>query len=90
MKLSEAYLSDATLRRIFTWLTKIQAGRKFGSIPIAWYQAHQCACIDILKENGADVVRCKFGHIQTQVSGKWHTVMSAIDLWQKADIRARR
>lgn len=81
---------EVMLARVFSWLTRCGAGRKFGSLPIGWYQSHQCHCIDILKEQGADVVRSKLGNVQTLRDGKWQTVISTIELFQQADNRTRK
>lgn len=89
--LENIWNDDNKLRRVFSWLTRIQAGRKFGSLPIGWYQSHQCACIDKLKELcGMAPLRCKLGHIQFKDnSGKWQTAISAISLFQHADNKTR-
>lgn len=90
LNLAEVWNNEAMLARAFSWLTKIGAGRKFGSLPIGWYQLHQCACLDILRPIvGANPVRCKFGKIQFQSAGKWVAVMSTAELFQQADNKAR-
>lgn len=91
MTIEKGNSSDAYLKRAFTWLTRTGAGRKFGSLPIGWYQMHQMAALNILEQRCDGLnVRCKQGHIQAKQGGTWHTVMSAIELFQSADSRARK
>ena len=42
--------SDDARARAFRWLTRIGAGRHFPGMPIGWYQQHQCAALEILKQ----------------------------------------
>lgn len=81
----EAQTEDRQIERLFAWLTRNGIGRKFGSLPIGWYQAHQIAAINIIQDAGGDVVRVKHGTIQTLRDSKWQPVMSCIDAFQKAD-----
>jgi hypothetical protein len=92
MQLSNCFRNDEQLRKVFTWLTRIGAGRHFGNIPIAWYQAHQCHCIDILQEMAKDrELKAEQGFIKTlDDKGKWYRVISCNGLFQIADDRARK
>lgn len=47
--LANIWTDDNKLRAIFSWLTRIGAAPKFGTLPIAYYQADQCKAIDALK-----------------------------------------
>ena len=40
---------DVGLGKAFRWLTRTGAGRHFGSIPIGWYQIHQCHALDAIR-----------------------------------------
>lgn len=42
--------SEWALRKAFNWLTRTGAGRRFGSMPIGWYQQHQIAALDVLHD----------------------------------------
>lgn len=90
MRVSNAFESDATLRRVFSWLTRIGASPKFGSRPISWYQIHQCHAIDILKETNCESFRVRNGWIQGLRSGKWLSLMLPSTLFANADERSRR
>jgi hypothetical protein len=72
-------------------------GRKFGSLPIGWYQMHQCAALDVLTERLIAAqqpidapLRVKFGHVQARTTDGWRTLASVIEVFQTADNRARR
>lgn len=45
----EIWSDDTKLRRVFTWLTRIGAAPKFGTLPIVYYQQDQCDAIDALE-----------------------------------------
>ena len=103
MTLENIWGNETKLRNAFSWLTRIGAGRKFGSLPIGWYQQHQCACLDILKAEiqkrelpdciagdiGKVSLRCKFGNIQARCKSGWVTLLSSVDLFQQADTQCR-
>jgi hypothetical protein len=89
MKLEKAFNDDKKLRAIFSWLTRIGAAHKFGSLPIGWYQQHQCACIEYLTfVRGCQnkELRCRKGIIESQCpDGTWIAEISATALYSKAD-----
>ncbi len=89
LTLSTVWSDETMLKRVFSWLSRIGAGPKFGSRPIGWYQQHQCACIDILVELGADVVRCKAGTIQAWKNGRWVNMRSTDAIFHMADNKCR-
>lgn len=47
----EIWSDDNKLRNVFSWLTRIGAAHKFGSLPIGWYQQHQCNAIEYLEKH---------------------------------------
>ena len=90
MNLTKCFSHDKKLKSVFTWLTRIGAGRKFGSLPISWYQAHQCFCIDILREYADDSeIRYSGGYIQVKEMGAWYNVMEPKELFELADKKCR-
>jgi hypothetical protein len=94
---SNLFTDENALRAMFSWLSRIGAGRKFGSLPIGWYQMHQCAAIDYLeaqlKSAGLPTdseLRVRGGMIQVKVDGHWRkTLVSTITVFQSADNKAR-
>lgn len=69
------------LRRVFTWLTHNGMGPRFGSRSIAWYQAHQCAAIDILQVKAGrqahDPIaryRVRNGLVECQAAPGWNWI----------------
>ena len=40
---------DNALRQAFSWLTRIGAAPKYGSLPIVYYQQDQCKALDTLE-----------------------------------------
>lgn len=48
LTLDGIWTDDNKLRRIFSWLTRIGAAPKFGTLPIAYYQQDQCKAIDAI------------------------------------------
>lgn len=86
--LSGIWQDEMRLRRVFSWLTRIKAGVKFGCRPIGWYQNHQCKCIDILEarmEDSSDYLRCRKGIIQELNTGTWVDVISSDKLYREAN-----
>ena len=96
-------ISDAGLRRMFSWLTKSGIGRRFGSgIPIGWYQQHQMCAIDAIEDAARRKigmaarsfdVTAKGGEVYARVGGKrerWVRVGSTREFFDKADRCARR
>lgn len=81
MTLNNIWTDNNKLRLTFSWLTRIGAAPKFGTLPIAYYQHDQCAAIDkleaALKAHGltnAAELRCKGGLIQARGTERWVTV----------------
>ena len=44
------FRDEPALGKFFDWITQYGMGRYFGSLPIGWYQSHQCHVHDILCE----------------------------------------
>lgn len=93
---------DTSIRHAFSWLTRYGMGRKFGTVPVGWYQAHQCAALEVIEEaaraEGIPIaegweVRCKAGVVEVhngEKSGaRWQALMPAKDVFARADVRAR-
>lgn len=59
-------VSDAYLKRFFSWLTRIGAAPKFGSCNISHYQQRQCVALSWLEQSEAAgyPLRCRAGMIQ--------------------------
>lgn len=75
---------NCELGRAFVWLTRNGIGRKFGTLPIGWYQLHQCAALDYLAEQLASAqlpkdapLRVKLGNVQARTAQGWKTLCSA-------------
>lgn len=51
MKLTGIWTDDSKLRAVFSWLTRIGAAPKFGTLPIAYYQQDQCKAIETLEKS---------------------------------------
>jgi hypothetical protein len=45
----EIWRDDNKLRRVFSWMTRIGAAPKFGTLPIGYYQAEQVKAIEALE-----------------------------------------
>ena len=91
MNLRNVFGNDAKLKAFFSWLTRIGAGRKFGSLPIGWYQMHQCNCYDILKDMiGTNEYRFHGGYAQMLENGKWFNVILPSELFRQADVKTRK
>lgn len=76
-------VSDAYLKRFFSWLTRIGAAPKFGTCNIAHYQACQCAALRALENSKAAgfPLRCKGWMIQYKPTvGDWQDVINAHQL----------
>lgn len=87
LKLSEVWKDDRMLKRVFSWLSRIGAGPRFGSRPISWYQIHQCMCIDILKEAGIETPIVRNGVVKdATIKGPFILVG---ELYNQADKRSR-
>lgn len=80
MTLNGIWTNDNNLRAVFSWLTRIGAAPKFGTLPIAYYQGDQCKAIDkladCLKRHGLTVaarLRVQGGCVYAQAAarGKW-------------------
>ena len=39
---------DQDIKRVFSYQTRMGLAPKFGSLPISWYQQHQCEINDLL------------------------------------------
>lgn len=93
---------ERKLRNVFSWLTRTGIGRKFGSLPISWYQAHQVCAIEAL-EKRAGVG--KFEPFEVKTKGKypygvvyvrrrdardWKQAGTVRDLFEEADRCARK
>lgn len=88
MRIQKSRADDPYLRAAFSWLTRIGAGRKFGSLPIGWYQNHQMHALSVLEkiEDGDYPVRMKKGMIQRKTKeGLWVDIMSPEKLFRTAD-----
>ena len=86
---SDIWLDDALRWRAFAWLTRIGAGRRFDTMPIGWYQAHQCHALDVLKALSVEQARCHQGWIQRRCNGAWANVMTPRELFIQADSLTR-
>lgn len=72
---------DNKLRRVFSWLTRIGAAPKFGSVCIAYYQQDQCKAIADLetfaKAKGINLDACPIrfvnGRFQARTETGWTT-----------------
>jgi hypothetical protein len=49
MKLPD-WRRESEVRAIFSWLSRIKAGPRFGSRPIGWYQMHMCHAVELLEK----------------------------------------
>ena len=83
------------LRTAFIWLTSTGAGRRFGSLPIGWYQAHQCACIEILQhlalaKTDSFFFRFRDGQYQVYANDKWIDLITNHKLFEEADKAVRK
>lgn len=90
---STLYSCDADLRRAFSWLARVGIGRRFGSLPIGWYQMHQCAALDILEGEVGDSeheFRAHDGFVQHKRDGRWHDLLTIRDAFNRADREARK
>jgi hypothetical protein len=85
---------DSKLHATFSWLTAQGMGRYFGSMPIGWYQAHQCAAMDVIEEAAGGPpgdVRVRNGMVEFRADGTrgFKKIISTNDVFQRADNRAR-
>ena len=89
---------EAGLDRAFRWLTRTGAGRHFGSMPIGWYQIHQCHALAVIEEackrHGLDPkrVRTRGGYFQAaRLEGKGWGELKHRDYqeFEEADKRSR-
>jgi len=44
------WASEKKVRRLFIYQTRIGVAHKFGTLPIGWYQSHQCHAYDVITE----------------------------------------
>jgi len=89
--LKNCFETERRLRSVFSWLTKTGAGRRFGTLPIGWYQIHQCHCIDILRQYvGDNPVRFHGGYIQQHEGTQWLNVILPEELFRQADDKCRQ
>lgn len=54
MELPVDFGNEHKLKLAFSWLTRKGIGRRFPGMPIGWYQAHQCAALDVLQEHAVE------------------------------------
>ncbi len=90
---------DRPLARAFAWLTRAGIGRKFGSLPIGWYQMHQCAGLDVVKERAQKLfpgftafeIRATARGIEGKPLGMrgWQRLGWAQEMFTETDRRAR-
>lgn len=76
-------VSDAYLKRFFSWLTRIGAAPKFGTCNIAHYQACQCAALRWLENSkGAGFpLRCRGIMVQYKPTvGNWQDLITIMEL----------
>ncbi len=92
MKYPINWKDDNSIRQVFSYQTLIGIAPKFGSRPIAWYQAHQCHAHDIIVEMARKVgiegefnIKCRNGIIYI---GK--NMISASNVYDRADNRSRQ
>lgn len=79
LTLGGIWSDDTKLRRVFSWLTRIGAAPKFGSLPIHYYQQDQCKAIDDLiaaaKMKNLDLetmaIRCKGNCFEARTRHQW-------------------
>lgn len=84
--LQKGHSSDEYLKRAFTWQTRIGIAPKFGSLPIAHYQADQIHALQYLEQNiGNFPVRCKRGIIQFKAIGVWEDFASVKEMPNKIE-----
>lgn len=97
MNILKAFDNEKETRNFFTWQTRNGMAPAFGSRPIGWYQQHQCAAHDVLKELchalyvDASALRVKSGDvIGRQIGeGKWIRIASTQEIFNKADSKIR-
>lgn len=93
INLNDVWINDDNLSRCFNWLTRIGASYKFGSLPIGWYQNHQCAAIKYLEDNTCKGIVCmRKGYIVSKdiSTGKWIRIITPRELFRIADNTIRK
>src|SRR5882757_4637482 len=85
MTITNCFADDNKLRAVFSWLTLIGAGPKFGTRSIAWYQGHQCNAIDALRNTGIEQFRYHCGMIQGKQDKRWKNLFTPNELYAIAD-----
>ncbi len=78
MKYPINWNDDNSIRRVFSYQTRLGIAPKFGSRPIAWYQSIQCSAHDIIAKlaeaAGAEEsfeIRKHGYHIEAKIEGSW-------------------
>lgn len=90
LTLKDCFDTDASLKRVFSWLTRIGAAPAFGSRPISWYQIHQCHAIDTLKAiAGENPLRTRAGYVEFKIAGQWRRSLRIAELFDIADKKSR-
>lgn len=90
------------LARAFQWLTKNGMGRHFPGMPIHWYQMHQIAALDVIRDKAAAAgaslakVRVRHGIVEanhedglTGAKTKWVRLASTREVFELADKKTR-
>lgn len=77
--------SDENLRKAFAWITRTGAGRRFGSVPIGWYQQHQIAAIDALLDSAKMRMRDSTPRLFRLHQGQYQAYNEATQKWTKLD-----
>jgi len=80
---------DAPLGRVFTWLARTGMARRFGSVPIGWYQIHACHAIDVLAETFGPHAELRVRH-GVVMSPDNPAVITTSEVFRKADERSRQ
>lgn len=84
-------VTGTDLRVLFPWLTRARMGRRFGSVPIGWYQQHQCAALNyianIARANRCDPtrVRVRNGHVFAARGKDWVRILDCSTVFRAAD-----
>lgn len=97
MNMNVSWIDQNGLRKLFSYMTRIGVSRKFGSVPIAWYQGHMCHAIDIIKEKANKFPKWK-GEIYTRrnfIFAKYEnapskTIATVEEIFYLADCRNRK
>lgn len=94
---------ESKVRAAFGWITKTGAGVRFGTLPIARYQIHQCRALDEVERRAREAskipaphtvkVRMFHGMLQAMYLGPsasrvWITLGSPEEVYRVADKRS--